>query len=96
MDLVVNLGDEVRWVNARSLPIQVDLVRIKRDDLSCEGGFSNLLGTYRKSATINPNDSTSACFSAADAVSYNVSMESALPGGKKTVPGVVSLGEMKQ
>ncbi|MDO9116525.1 MAG: hypothetical protein Q7U39_01090 [Nitrospira sp.] len=96
VDVVVNPGDEVRWVNARNLAVRVDLVGIKREDLSCERGFSNLFGMFRESATIDPNKSASVCFSTAGAVGYNVRMDSALPGGKKIVPGVVRIGEMKK
>jgi plastocyanin len=91
-DVVVNAGDEVRWVNARNLPIRVDLVGLHKDDVSCERGFSNLFGTVRESAKIDPNDSASLCFVQAGAVNYNVRMDSALPGGEKIVSGVVRIG----
>jgi plastocyanin len=91
-ELNVNPGDEVRWINMRTLPLRVDLVEVKPDDLACERGFSNLLGTIQESATINPNESASACFVKASTVKYNLRMESALPGGKSIVSGVVQVG----
>lgn len=91
-DLIVNPGDEVRWVNSRTLPIRVDLVNLNSEDLSCERGFSNFFGIRRESATITPNGTASACFTKPGVVSYNLRMDSALPGGRVIVPGVVRIG----
>jgi hypothetical protein len=91
-DLIVNIGDEVRWVNGRNLPIRVDLLNVNQDDLSCERGFSNLFGTLRESTTIKPNQSAGICLVKAGVVKYNIRMESALPGGEKIVSGIVRIG----
>jgi len=91
-DLIVNPGDEVRWVNARTLPLRVDLVNVKSEDLSCEREFSNIFGMIRESATIKPNETASACFTKAGVISYNVRMESALPGGKTIASGLIRVG----
>jgi len=91
-DLIVNPGDEVRWVNARTLPLRVDLVNVKSDELSCERRFSNIFGVIQESATIEPNGTASACFTKAGVVNYNLRMESALPGGKVVVPGIIRIG----
>lgn len=91
-DLLVNPGDEVRWVNARSLPIRVDLINVPSEDLACERGFSNWFGVIQESATIKPNETASACFARAGAVTYNLRMDSALPGGRVVVPGVIRIG----
>jgi plastocyanin len=91
-DLVVNPGDEVRWVNARNLPIRVDLIGIHHADLSCVHNFSNMFRTFRESTTIKPNQSAGLCFVNAGVVNFNIPMESALPGGEKIVSGVVRIG----
>ncbi len=91
-DLIVNPGDEVRWVNARTLPLRVDLVNVKSDELSCERRFSNIFGVIQESATIEPNGTASACFAKAGVVNYNLRMDSALPGGKVVVPGIIRIG----
>lgn len=91
-DLIVNPGDEVRWVNARTLPLRVDLVNVKSDELSCERRFSNVFGVIRESATVEPNGTASACFVKAGVVNYNLRMDSALPGGQVVVPGIVRVG----
>jgi plastocyanin len=93
-DLIVNPGDEVRWVNMRTLPVRVDLVNVKHEDTSCERGFSNMVGTVQESATIKANDSASICFTKAGVVNYNLRMESALPGGEAISSGVVRVGNM--
>jgi plastocyanin len=95
-DLVVDPGDEVRWVNGRTAPIRVDLMSIKSDDLSCERGFSNIFGMLAESATIKPNQSASACFTKSGVVKYNLRMESAQPGGKAITSGVVRIGTRPQ
>ena len=92
-DLVVNVGDEVRWVNDRTMPVRVDLVVGDVDgQLSCQRGFSNFMGMKRDSAEIGANQSVSACFTQVGVVKYNVRMESALPGGKTITSGTVQVG----
>ncbi len=90
-DLLVRVGDEVRWVNGRALPIRLDLVNVNSEDISCERGFSNLFGMHRDSATIKANETASTCFTKPGVVKYNVRMDSALPGGTKVVSGVVRI-----
>ena len=93
-DLVVNVGDEVRWVNHRTLPVRLDLVTgDPRETLSCERGFSNFFGMKRDFAEIAPNESAAACFSKVGVVKYNLRMESALPGGKTITAGTVQVGD---
>lgn len=93
-DLVVNVGDEVRWVNHRTLPVRLDLViGDPRETLSCERGFSNFVGMTRDSAEIAPNESVAACFKKVGVVKYNIRMESALPGGKAITSGTVQVGD---
>jgi plastocyanin len=91
-DLIVNPGDEVRWVNGRSLPVRVDLVNIQSDGLSCERGFSNIFGFMQESATVKPNETVSACFIRPGVVNYNLRMDSALPGGRTVAPGIIRVG----
>lgn len=91
-DLIVNPGDEVRWVNARTLPLRVDLVNVKSGEMSCERRFSNVFGVIQESATIEPNGTASACFVKAGVVNYNLRMDSALPGGQVVVPGIIRVG----
>ncbi|MBX9658136.1 MAG: hypothetical protein K2X00_06180 [Nitrospiraceae bacterium] len=92
-ELIVNIGDEVRWVNHRTLPVQLDLVGDMHETLSCERGFSNFLGMKREHATIGPNESVAACFSKVGVLKYNLRMGSALPGGKAITSGSIQIGD---
>lgn len=92
-DMVVNVGDEVRWVNHRTLPVRLDLVGDVHETLSCERGFSNFFGMKREFATIAPNESVAACFSKVGVVKYNLRMDSALPGGRAITSGTVQVGD---
>ncbi len=91
-DLIVNPGDEVRWVNTRTLSVRVDLINVAPDDITCQRGFSNLFGAIQESATINSNQTVSACFAKSGVINYNLRMDSALPGGRFIVPGIIRVG----
>ena len=88
-DLMVNPGDEVRWVNSRTASIQIDLVKTNPELLSCNRGFSDFLGFPRAFAELSAGETASACFVLTGDVQYNLRMESALPGGMKFVSGVI-------
>jgi plastocyanin len=92
-DLIVNIGDEVRWVNHRTLPVRLDLVGDVHEGLSCERGFSNFLGMKTEEATIKPSESVAACFSKVGVIKYNLRMDSALQGGKTITSGTVQIGD---
>jgi plastocyanin len=92
-ELVVNVGDEVRWVNHRAQPVRLDLVGDVHDGLSCERGFSNLLGSKTEQANIKPNKSVAACFSKIGVIRYNLRMDSALPGGQSITSGTIQVGD---
>jgi len=89
----VNVGDEVRWVNHRSMPVYLELVGNVYDTLSCERGFSNFLGMKSESVKIKPDKSVSACFSNVGLTKYNLRMESAAPGGNEITSGTVQVGD---
>jgi hypothetical protein len=90
--LFVKPGDEIRWVNARTLPVQIDLIAMDPQNLLCERGFSTRFGGLQESITLQPNGTASICFStAASEVKYNVRMGSSLPGGRDIVAGVITV-----
>jgi len=90
--LTVQVGDEVRWVNHRTMATRIDFLDGAIDDVSCRRGFSNWLGMKQESFTLGQNETASICFSKAGHVTYNVRMDSALPGGKQIVPGEIRVG----
>ncbi len=96
--LEVHLGDEVRWINSRSAPIDVAFVDDIKDRLSCQNGFVTggfFKGIFSENApvaritTIQPNEYASLCFAAAGEYMYNTRMQSVTPGGEKNFRGNV-------
>ena len=90
--LAVGIGDEVRWVNHRRLPVRIDFLGKELDEVSCQRGFTNWIGMMKESATVGGGESASLCFSKAGVITYNVGMDSALPGGKQIALGEVRVG----
>ena len=87
----VQPGDEVRWINLRKLPARVDVPNITSDDLSCQRGFTNWMGSFRETAYLKPNDTAALCFKKAAVINYNVRAETSLGGGMQVLPGKVSV-----
>lgn len=91
--VTAGVGDEVRWVNHRTLPVRIDFLGEDLEEVSCHRGFTSWTGMKKDSATLGANESASACFSKAGVIIYNVRMDSALPGGKQIVQGEVIVGK---
>jgi plastocyanin len=70
-DLIVQAGDEVRWINRRAVPIWVSFYEDSLDELSCRRGFS-YYWALEETANIPPGGSVSLCFAHEDAISYRV------------------------
>ena len=95
-DLLVLPGDEVRWVNQRSLPVTVEFLGDALSAISCENGFStrglaNMRGRLQESTTIEADHTASLCFTSAGTVTYNARMESAVAGGETIESGTVRI-----
>ena len=88
-DLTIHVGDEVRWANHRTLSALIDIPGLKSEMLSCERGFTNLVGNPREVTELDPNESASLCFNKAIVISYNARMRSAAPGGMQIEPGTI-------
>ena len=88
-DLTIHAGDEVRWVNFRTLPVMIDIPGLNADMLSCESGFSGMFGGVQEVTKLGPNQSASLCFKTAIVLSYNGRMRSAAPGGMQIEPGTI-------
>lgn len=91
-NLLVQPGDEIRWINLRKLPVTVDIPTLNTDDLACNRGFTNFVGMLKETAGLGPNETASLCFKKPAVVNYNVRSETALAGGKLILPGVVKVG----
>jgi plastocyanin len=91
-DLIVQAGDEVRWINRRSVPVWVSFYEDSLDELSCSRGFRYFWG-LEENAKIEPGQSVSLCFAHEDAISYRVQDEptvirgsTAGEGGSEIIP----------
>lgn len=90
--LQVQPGDEVRWVNLRKLPAQVEIPSVTSDDISCQRGFSNWMGSFKDVARLKPNETVALCFKKPGTFNYTVRAETSLGGGMQVLPGTVSVG----
>lgn len=96
-EVQVESGDEVRWVNERSMPVTIEFLEGALKDVSCERGFSkrtlsNLTGQRQEVATIEAYKSASLCFTTVGTVSYNARMESPVAGGQVIDAGTIRVG----
>jgi plastocyanin len=91
-DIVVNPGDEVRWVNKRTAPVRIVLIDpVSEKQVSCKSNFGGLM-TPSDTAKLATNQTASICFRDAGTFRYTVRMESARETGELNVPGVVKVG----
>ena len=88
-DLTVHVGDEIRWVNHRTLPVLIDIPGLNAEMLSCDRGFSGMMGGVSELKELDPSKSASLCFSKPIVISDNARMKSADPGGMKIEPGTI-------
>lgn len=88
-DLTIHVGDEVRWVNYRTLPVMIDIPGLNAEMLSCESGFSGMFGGVQEVTKLGANESANLCFKSVIVISYNGRMRSAAPGGMQIEPGTI-------
>jgi plastocyanin len=94
-NLTAEVGDEIRWVNVRTEPVSIEFTPESVQSLSCNRGFSNIFGSSKDEAEVDPGESVSLCFSKNGVYKYNVRMTAAVPGGKIIVPGVINVGNVQ-
>jgi plastocyanin len=92
-EITVKVGEEVRWVNSRSMDSRIDFLPVTLKNLSCQKGFSNFMGTMQESISLKPNDSASLCFSIPAEIKYNVRMDGGDSGREKIVTGLIRVTE---
>jgi hypothetical protein len=91
VEVSVNPGDEVRWVNKRTAHVRIVFLNpISDKQLSCKNNFGGVL-TPSGQAKLATNQTASACFQNPGSYPYVVSVESALDG-QINVPGVIQVG----
>jgi plastocyanin len=95
--VMVNPGDEIRWINKRQGTVRVVFLNPMTENLTCQKNFGGPLGFGTKrneySAKLSSNETASLCFRDPGEVKYVVRAESAShPGGEQNVAGTISIG----
>jgi plastocyanin len=93
-------GDEVRWVNMTSGPVDIAFMQSHDDLISCQKGFASPGWGYLFQssdleflmvATLHPNDSASLCFAIPGIYTYTVRMKTATTGRPTRIAGSITI-----
>jgi plastocyanin len=93
-------GDEVRWVNTTSGPVDISFVQSQDDLISCQKGFVStgwgyLFGSMKHEslvvATVHTNDSASLCFAIPGTYAYTVRTKTATTGQATSIAGSITI-----
>lgn len=90
LDIVVEIGDEVRFRNQRLKPVFVFFFRDFSDEVSCQRGFTLFWGTEEE-AKIESAESASLCFGRPGTIGYTVRFDVTSFGGIGGTPGEINL-----
>ncbi|MGQ0809929.1 MAG: hypothetical protein ACT4OO_01720 [Nitrospiraceae bacterium] len=92
-DLYVTVGDEVRWQNLRSEPVNLGVLdHLTLDRVSCEKGFKSF-GQVQDLVTIAPSKFVSLCFSQPATIRYNVWMDPNDPRGTMSPTSTIRVSD---
>ena len=93
-------GDEVRWVNTTSGPVDIALMQSQDELISCQKGFASPGWGYLFQssaleflliATVHPNDSASLCFAIPGTYTYTVRTKTATTGRATRIAGSITI-----
>jgi hypothetical protein len=87
-----NIGDEIRWTNARETPVRITLVDYVLDRLACRRNFSGHFHSGAE-ADLQPNERAALCFQSPGTIRYIVRGMSALHNGEIADSGEIQIGE---
>lgn len=94
--VIVNPGDEVRWINKRQGDVKVIFLNPMTENLTCQRNFGGLMGFGTKrneySAKLGSNETASVCFRDPGEVKYVVRAASNDPIGEQNIAGNISIG----
>ena len=91
-NILVQPGDEVRWINYRKSAVRVEVPRLDTDNLSCQRGFTNWRGSLGDVARLEANETASLCFNKTGVIDFAVRADTSLGGGEQILPGVIRVG----
>jgi plastocyanin len=98
--VTVKRGDEVRWINTTSGPVDISFVKSLDGVVSCQRGFVStgwgyLFGAseveFLVIATVHSNDSASLCFSTPGTYPYTVRIDKAPTDKATRITGTVTI-----
>jgi plastocyanin len=98
--VTVKRGDEVRWINQGSAPVDVAVVQTREELISCQKGFGStnlgyLFGTSEYEnivmATLQPHEFASLCFAIPGKFVYTVRKGPAWAGSPTKVSGSITV-----
>ena len=94
--IMVNPGDEVRWINKRQGDVKVIFLNPMTENLTCQRNFGGPMGFGTKrneySAKLGSNETASVCFRDSGEVKYVVRAASNDPIGEQNIAGNISIG----
>ncbi len=90
-NLIVQVGDEVRWQNLNQHEVRLRMLEDHGPDMFvCDKGFSRL-GVVQDTVTIAPLQYVSLCFSKAATVRFNVWLDADDPQGAMTPTSTIRI-----
>lgn len=98
--VTVKRGDEVRWVNTTSGPVDIAFMQSQDDLISCQKGFASPGWGYLFQsseleflmvATLHTNDSASLCFAIPGTYTYTVRRKTTTTGHATRIAGAVTI-----
>jgi plastocyanin len=101
-EITAKQGDEVRWVNSTSGPVDISFVESLDGRVSCQKGFVSAGWGYLffsdssqpdflVVATVHSNEYASLCFSTPGTYAYTMRMETAAAGKAHGIAGTVTI-----
>ena len=93
-------GDELRWVNTGTVPLDVAVVQTQEELISCQKGFAStnlgyLFGTSEYEnivmATVRPDESASLCFALPGKFVYTVRQNPSNTGSFNKMTGSITI-----
>ncbi len=101
-EITVKQGDEVRWVNTTSGPVDISFVESLDGLVSCQKGFVSVGWGYLFRgassppdflvvATVHSHEYASLCFSTPGKYTYTMRMETAATGKVSKIAGTVTI-----
>ena len=91
-NILVQPGDEVRWINYRKSAMRVEVPGLDTDNLSCQRGFTKWWGSLGDVARLEANETASLCFKKRGVIDFAVHEETSLGGGEQLLQGVIRVG----